>query len=299
MAEYTHVGPGLPPLHGARANVLILGSFPSPKSREQGFFYGHKQNRFWPMIAAVTGEPVSAASVRDGSTVYAWTSGHTATTLSLPPQTIPEVLLVNIPADYRVPQYDVIVRADGLTSVGIPDRSGISVTLSDGSVYQVWEDAKIAPYLTRNRVTCQDLLPGTRVLIWADDAGQAERVLVFPYAYPGYLALNGCGRLYINGTATLEPSALRRPYGDARLYAPIRAVAEAAGFQVSWDKEYGAVVKTDSGETVFFIRPDQKQAHGPAVSGQPSLSGPCLIADGVSYLELHDLARLLGLYYGG
>lgn len=38
MAEYTHVGPGLPPLHGARANALILGSFPSPKSREQGFF---------------------------------------------------------------------------------------------------------------------------------------------------------------------------------------------------------------------------------------------------------------------
>mgnify|MGYP001170013255 CR=1 FL=1 len=281
------------PVYGPRSRALILGTWPSPKSREQGFFYGHKQNRFWPMIAAVTGEPVSAASVRDGSTVYAWTSGYTATTLSLPPQTIPEVLLVNIPADYRVPQYDVIVRADGLTSVGIPDRSGISVTLSDGSVYQVWEDAKITPYLTRNRVTCQDLLPGTRVLIWADDAGQAERVLVFPYAYPGYLALNGCGRLYINGTATLEPSALRRPYGDARLYAPIRAVAEAAGFQVSWDKEYGAVVKTDSGETVFFIRPDQKQAHGPAVSGQPSLSGPCLIADGVSYLEL------LGLYYGG
>ena len=45
MAEYTHVGPGLPPLHGARANALILGSFPSPKSREQGFFYGHKQDR--------------------------------------------------------------------------------------------------------------------------------------------------------------------------------------------------------------------------------------------------------------
>ena len=58
MAEYTHVGPGLPPLHGARANALILGSFPSPKSREMAFYYGHPQNRFWPMIAAVTGEPV-------------------------------------------------------------------------------------------------------------------------------------------------------------------------------------------------------------------------------------------------
>ena len=59
-AAYTHVGPGLPPLYGARASALILGSFPSPKSREQGFFYGHPQNRFWPLIALLTGEPVPA-----------------------------------------------------------------------------------------------------------------------------------------------------------------------------------------------------------------------------------------------
>lgn len=55
-AAYTHVGPGLPPLHGTQAGALILGSFPSPKSREQGFFYGHPQNRFWPLMAAITGE---------------------------------------------------------------------------------------------------------------------------------------------------------------------------------------------------------------------------------------------------
>ncbi len=36
--------------------MLILGSFPSVKSREQGFFYGHPRNRFWPMIAALFGE---------------------------------------------------------------------------------------------------------------------------------------------------------------------------------------------------------------------------------------------------
>ena len=57
-AAYTHVGPGLPPLYGTQAKALILGSFPSPKSREQGFFYGHPQNRFWPLIASLTGEPV-------------------------------------------------------------------------------------------------------------------------------------------------------------------------------------------------------------------------------------------------
>ncbi|MBQ7128665.1 MAG: DNA-deoxyinosine glycosylase [Clostridia bacterium] len=35
------------------SKILILGSFPSVKSREQGFFYGHKQNRFWKVVSAV------------------------------------------------------------------------------------------------------------------------------------------------------------------------------------------------------------------------------------------------------
>ena len=43
-AAYTHVGPGLPPLYGARAKALILGSFPSPKSREQGFHSKYAQH---------------------------------------------------------------------------------------------------------------------------------------------------------------------------------------------------------------------------------------------------------------
>ena len=57
---YTRVGPGLPPVCGAQASALILGSFPSPKSREQGFFYGHPQNRFWPLLADLTGAPAPA-----------------------------------------------------------------------------------------------------------------------------------------------------------------------------------------------------------------------------------------------
>ena len=52
------VGPGLPPVCGQQARVLILGSFPSPKSRAQGFYYGHPQNRFWPLLASLLGAPV-------------------------------------------------------------------------------------------------------------------------------------------------------------------------------------------------------------------------------------------------
>ncbi len=41
-----------PPLYDENSKVLILGSFPSVKSREQNFFYGHPQNRFWKVVSA-------------------------------------------------------------------------------------------------------------------------------------------------------------------------------------------------------------------------------------------------------
>ncbi len=43
------------PLYDEHSEVLILGSFPSVCSREQGFFYGHPQNRFWRVVAEVCG----------------------------------------------------------------------------------------------------------------------------------------------------------------------------------------------------------------------------------------------------
>ena len=46
------------PVCDADCRVLILGTAPSKKSREVGFYYGHPQNRFWKMLAAVTGERV-------------------------------------------------------------------------------------------------------------------------------------------------------------------------------------------------------------------------------------------------
>ena len=46
------------PLFGPDSCVLILGSFPSVKSREQNFFYGHPQNRYWRVLAAVFEQPV-------------------------------------------------------------------------------------------------------------------------------------------------------------------------------------------------------------------------------------------------
>lgn len=47
------------------SRVLILGTIPSPKSREQGFYYGHPQNRFWKVLADVLGEKVVPQTVEE------------------------------------------------------------------------------------------------------------------------------------------------------------------------------------------------------------------------------------------
>ena len=46
------------PVFDKNSKILILGSFPSVRSREEGFFYGHKQNRFWKVVSAVFEEEV-------------------------------------------------------------------------------------------------------------------------------------------------------------------------------------------------------------------------------------------------
>ena len=56
--EQQHQIHTISPVYNEHSRILILGSFPSVKSREAGFFYGHPQNRFWKVMADLCGEPV-------------------------------------------------------------------------------------------------------------------------------------------------------------------------------------------------------------------------------------------------
>ena len=58
MGEYSHISHTFLPVYDENSELLILGSFPSVKSREQGFYYGNPQNRFWKVLAAVCGSEV-------------------------------------------------------------------------------------------------------------------------------------------------------------------------------------------------------------------------------------------------
>ena len=52
----------IPPVFDADSRILILGSFPSVRSREEGFFYGHPRNRFWAVLARLLEEPVPSSA---------------------------------------------------------------------------------------------------------------------------------------------------------------------------------------------------------------------------------------------
>lgn len=58
QTEYEKVSHEFAPVFDANSRVLILGTFPSVKSREQNFYYGHPQNRFWKVIAKLTDSEV-------------------------------------------------------------------------------------------------------------------------------------------------------------------------------------------------------------------------------------------------
>ena len=57
LVEAVRIEHPLEPIYAVDSRVLVLGTMPSPKSREIGFYYGHPQNRFWKVMGALFDEP--------------------------------------------------------------------------------------------------------------------------------------------------------------------------------------------------------------------------------------------------
>lgn len=61
MNQVSHVTHNFKPIYNENSRILMLGTMPSPKSREVGFYYGHPRNRFWKVVSDVCGEELPAA----------------------------------------------------------------------------------------------------------------------------------------------------------------------------------------------------------------------------------------------
>ena len=240
-----------------------------------------------PVVDAVSSLPLSQTDIHNGDTVYAWVSP--AMTMSLPPQSSAVVVVTNVPADAAAPQYYEISAASAITGTG--SNRSVTLTAAGGATVTVTGAASIVPFETKNRVMLEDLLPGTSILVWTDN-NAVSKVVVFPYAYRGYLQMRSTG-LSVNGEALAKSARVV----DGVPYLPIRAVAEAAGYTVTWDANRGAVV-SDGTQTVYSIRPDSRTLYT-ADGSASELEAPCLISNGTTYLLATELASLLNLYIAG
>ena len=122
------------------------------------------------LLDASTGLPVDVKDVQVGSSFEAYLGD--AMTMSLPPQNTPDIVFVNIPEDIAMPVY--AVAAEDPT-----ETNGIwTLKATDGTVYEVTEDAQVVPYLTKNIVKMQDVQKGTACAIWYDDQNQVQKVMI-------------------------------------------------------------------------------------------------------------------------
>lgn len=124
------------------------------------------------VLDAVNGFPVQLSDIHEGEVIYAYIGP--AMTMSLPPQTTPEMILCQIPADYRVPDY---VEVKSMTW----QENGDWVLVStEGTTYQIPGSCPIIPYLTRNMVTLQDVTESRKLLVWQDAENNVQNLVLFP-----------------------------------------------------------------------------------------------------------------------
>lgn len=64
-SEYTHIKHEFEPVFDKNSKILVLGTLPSVKSRENNFYYGHPQNRFWKLIAALCDEDIVPQTIEE------------------------------------------------------------------------------------------------------------------------------------------------------------------------------------------------------------------------------------------
>ena len=122
------------------------------------------------ILDAVNGFPVSMDSITPGEIAYAYVGP--IMTMSLPPQTTSPMVLTDIPADYKVPDY--------ITVKSLEDQGeNYLLTSVDGLEFTVPKDCIIIPYLTRNMVYLENLTEGRTCLVWSDAASVANRIVLF------------------------------------------------------------------------------------------------------------------------
>lgn len=166
---YTRVKHTFEPVYDENSRVLILGSFPSVKSRETNFYYGHPQNRFWKLLARLLNEPVPETIEEKKSMllnhgIAVWDVVSECDIHGSSDMSICNVIPANLNQVLREAEIDLII-ANGTTAyklyqtyceehtgreaVKCPSTSPANAVFTLDRLEETWGEV-LTPYLTRN-----------------------------------------------------------------------------------------------------------------------------------------------------
>lgn len=242
------------------------------------------------IVDAATGDPVGKTDIEDGEKVCAWLSN--AMTFSLPPQSNAVLIVANAAEESEVPEYYQVVGLDLTPMPAIYPPLPVTeanLPVWDGTTLKIPATAELTPYRTKNIVTLESLVPGTKILTWNDEEGNVDKVVVFPYEYRGYLET-------ANNIVTVSSNVLSKESKniDGTIYIPIRAAAEEAGYDVSWTREDGAII-ADLGNKIISVLPDSDYVM--TADGEVMMEGKSIIDNDTIYLTASDIATFLNFFY--
>ena len=156
----------IPPLFDEGSRILVLGSFPSIKSREAEFFYGHPQNRYWKVMPVLLGEPIPAtveekAAMMHKHHIAMWDTIGSCTITGSADSSITDVVPNDLSVILDAADIEVIFTngaastdyynqyiypVTGIRPVKLPSTSPANAAFSLVRLRQLWGDA-LAPYL--------------------------------------------------------------------------------------------------------------------------------------------------------
>ncbi|MFD0960739.1 stalk domain-containing protein [Paenibacillus chungangensis] len=249
------------------------------------------------ILDAVTGLPMSIDDIRENETVYAYVGP--AMTMSLPPMSGAELVLANIPADFRVPAYEEIDRVEE------GEDGSVIVHTNRDTTYTVTDDTELFPYLTRNIVTKHHLIPGTKLLVWEPavmgeqaegEAGEQEeaaslKMMVFAYGYSGTAEV-GLDGMTIKGEA-LELSEDEQPYVEnGHLMLPFRQFVEALGYEIEWNEETRGITVLNGEKELYSFTARGTEVKLGNEEETRTLFEAAAVENGVSFMTADDLLFL-------
>lgn len=148
------------PVYSANSKILILGSFPSVKSREEGFFYAHPQNRFWRVIARLCGaEPPKTIEEKKeliiSNQMAVWDVIKSCNISGSSDSSIKDVVVNNLDeilskADIKIIAANgkkayllyrkYLYQKTGIEAVCLPSTSPANAAFSEDKLFEIWSE---------------------------------------------------------------------------------------------------------------------------------------------------------------